>query len=378
MSKLKLQNLESPEPILRYSTLLQLLSGRDFILLQQQELLSVISLLEDSQKKIRFAALNVLAKYSGHLGLLEQTVVFTIIKNTMVAFNGIRHKEDFGKFTPNVVLETRIQVLYALKGFTKIVDGNLKVCDYLNFLLKTILDSDCSEFLKVAAVKVINEFPKTQRNIKRVFSLFRSSIQSLEGSEILDKEKERFSSNWDYFGFVKAHDEVEANNIQVSRNLSFKSDSIHVSRILALIGTVDGHDSKRKEIRLFGTLLNIESQNMHSIDDIQKQDLKSQDLTHQVVEKGVIKFGTEKEMVFSRHPFQETVYIRNHSDNAVRFSLQVFPSEFYTLKPAMGILKGGESLGVKVVFSPNPFSTHILQMIHGFIRIRSMGCALDR
>jgi hypothetical protein len=258
------------------------------------------------------------------------------------------------------------------------------VCDYLNFLLKTILDSESQELLKVAAVKVINEFPKTQRNVKRVFSIFRSSIQSLHGSEILVKEKERFSSNWDYFGFVLANDEVEPKNIQVSRNLSYKSDSIQVSRILSLKGIVDGHESKRKEISLFGKLLNIEAQNLHSTDDLhltdnlQGKDSKSQDVLHQVVEKGVIKFGTEKDMVFSRHPFQETVYIRNHSDNAIRFSLQVFPSEFYTLYPSMGILKGGESLGVKVVFSPNPFSTHILQIIHGYIRIRSMGCALDR
>jgi hypothetical protein len=356
MNKFLLDNLESHEPVFRFKTLLHLLAG-DFIPLKEEQLLSVISLLEDSQNKIRFAALNVLVKYSRHLGKLESSVAFTIMKITLVAFHGIKNIQDFDKFTSNALLETRIQALYALKGFMKILDGNFQVTNYLNFILKTIIDSKASVMLKVAAVKVINQMSKTPRNIKRVFTLFKNSVQSLQGPEILVAEKERFDSNWEYFGFVKEH-HVEVQ--QIDKRISLK-------------GILVGHERREREIRLFGSLLTIEADCLLSVNDLPAQESNKDNQ-----EVGVIKFGTEKAIVFSRYPFQETVYIRNYSDKEIKFCLQVFPPEFYTLSPAMGTLKAGESLGVSVVFSLDPFSPHILQMIHGYIRIRSMGCALDR
>lgn len=367
--KEKMQTLTSPEPIERYRALLQLLS-KEVLTLQVQDITVLISLLRDSQKKIRFAAGNVLSKYSRHLGILEESVVFIMLQNTIHAFHGIQNSEDLSKFSTNLVLETRIQALYNLKRFMNTIDCNINAVKYLNFIFSTILDSACSDVLKLAVLKIINEIQKTPRNIKRVLTLFRGRILSLKVEKVLEKEIERFKSIWDYYAFLKT-----------SMNTNFVSSVSSSRKSILALGRrkIQIEESKvriNREIRLFGQAISIES---HYLQDLDLSTLQSKEYLNQDIEKGVLKFGTDKSLNFSRFPFQETVYIRNMSiDKEHDFSLQVFPSEFFTLSPASGTLKSGESLGITVFFSPNPYASHILQMIHGFIRIRSMGHVLDR
>lgn len=367
-----MENLESHEPIIRYNTLLQILSGKELIILKQQDITAILSLMEDSQKKIRFAASNVLCKYSRHLGLLEDSVLFVIMKNIIKAFNGIQNSDDFSKFSTNLVFETRIQALHCLKGFIILIYENDRTAKYLNFLFTTILDSSCSNLLKLAVIKVINGVLKTPRNIKRVFGLFRHRILSLKGQEVLDMEIERFSSIWEYLGCLKVPKISDSDDLSLSKIFSRKSMSTTFSR--RKLKVEKSKSTIKSEISLFGFPLSIDSQGLDITQELELQDLPMEDL-----EKGILKFGSEKALVFSKIPFQETVYLRNMAtDRILKFSVQVFPSEFFTLSPAVGALKGGESVALKVLFTPNPFHSHILQMIRGFIRVRSMGCALER
>ena len=348
-----MSDLTASEPVLRYKALLKyLLEPR--IDLQEQEGIDIISLLRDSNKKIRFAAGNVLSKYSTRLKQnLLNLAISGILKSTITVYSNIETFKDFDKFTARVVLESRIQAIYNLKGFIKHIDSNQNIGEYLNFILKNILESG-SVLLIRAAIEFITVLPRTQRNIVRVFTLFYPRIIKLEGShEQLLQVIDTFRSVWEHYQFKN---EICNKDIKI--------------RIIKGIGGIKNFTRE---------LLISESGISETIEFWPKFESHAKEEKCIASQKGFLKFSPDLGLVLASFPFQETVYIKNTSiDKEISFGLQVFPVDFFTVSPASGNLKGGESMGIKVKFRPNPINNHLLQVIYGFIRIKSMGLAMDR
>ncbi|KAJ3232284.1 hypothetical protein HDU81_003073 [Chytriomyces hyalinus] len=77
-------------------------------------------------------------------------------------------------------------------------------------------------------------------------------------------------------------------------------------------------------------------------------------------------------IVFNRFPFQKEFYIQNKSaTNDLSFYLQASPPEFFSAVPAYGQISKGESVLIRVSFTPQPFKPRKNPEIQGHIRMRS-------
>ncbi|TPX70947.1 hypothetical protein CcCBS67573_g06390 [Chytriomyces confervae] len=85
-------------------------------------------------------------------------------------------------------------------------------------------------------------------------------------------------------------------------------------------------------------------------------------------------------IIFNRFPFQKEFYIQNKSaTNDLSFYLQASPSEFFSAVPAYGKISKGESVLIRVSFTPQPFKPRKNPEIQGHIRMRSnQGLCFER
>ena len=299
-------------------------------------------------------------------------VIAAFAKQTIESFANISCSEDLYKFVAKSLFEERIQSLSNLTGFIQKIDADVNFSNYLDNLLKFILHPLVSQLLLVAAIKLITDFPKTARNKQRISSHFRTMIlnlrKDLDLHPLLKECIDKFCSVWELLSMAK---------VSLRRNAYNKSfNEGNINRYTKTVETIS-NTQKKEEIVLFGLkVLNLDVKPPHC--DLETENGYREKIP--LVDQNIVKFCMEKPLVFSKYPFQETLYIQNTSTNEEhRFYLQIFPTDFFSVVPASGILKSGESLALKVEFTQNQIHPHIIQAIHGFIRIRSMtGLPLER